>query len=115
MKDDLNPTPPTGDAMLLALAALANPHRLRIVALLAAGGRNYVSQLARDLGISRPLLHLHLAKLQEAGLVTSQLELSDDGKALNYFELMPFHFDISADSIRLAAATLSAPGDPPKE
>ncbi len=115
MKDNINPTPPTGDALLLTLAALANPHRLRIVALLAAGGRNYVSQLARDLGISRPLLHLHLAKLQEAGLVTSRLELSDDGKALNYFEILPFHLDISADSIRLAAATLSVPGDTPKE
>lgn len=115
MKDDINIAPVTGDALLLTLAALANPHRLRILALLADGGRNYVSQLARDLGISRPLLHLHLAKLQEAGLVTSRLELSDDGKALNYFELLPFRFDISADCIRLAAATLSAPGDTPKE
>jgi DNA-binding transcriptional ArsR family regulator len=115
MKDGIPPQIPTGDALLLVLAALANPHRLRIVALLAGGGRNYVSQLARDLGISRPLLHLHLAKLQEAGLVTSRLELSEDGKALNYFDLAPFRLDISADSIRLAAATLSAPGDPPKE
>jgi predicted transcriptional regulator len=30
------------------------------------------------------LLHLHLQKLEEAGLVTSQMELSDDGKALNF-------------------------------
>ena len=58
------------------LAALANPHRLRIIAALAAGGRNYVSRLAREIGISRPLLHLHLQKLEDAGLVTSQLELS---------------------------------------
>lgn len=115
MKDEPNTVSPSGDALLLVLAALANPHRLRILALLADGGRNYVSQLARDLGISRPLLHLHLAKLQEAGLVTSRLELSDDGKALNYFELLPFRFDISADSIRLAATTLSTQGDTPKE
>ena len=52
------------------LAALSNPHRLRIVAALQSGGRNYVSQLAREMGISRPLLHLHLQKLQDAGLVT---------------------------------------------
>ena len=58
----------------LMLAALANPHRLRIVAALTADGRNYVSQLAREVGISRPLLHLHLQKLEEAGLVTSKLE-----------------------------------------
>ena len=35
------------------LAALSSPHRLRIVAALQASGRNYVSQLARDLGLSR--------------------------------------------------------------
>ena len=41
---------------------------------------------ARKLGISRPLLHLHLQKLQDAGLVTSQLELSRRmARALNYF------------------------------
>ena len=68
----------TGDRLLALLAALASPQRLRIVAALKADGRNYVSQLARDVGISRPLLHLHLQKLEEAGLVTSKLELSGD-------------------------------------
>ena len=73
----------SGDALAAILAALDNPHRLRILAVLKRGGRNYVSQLAREIGISRPLLHLHLNKLEEAGLVASQLELSGDGKALN--------------------------------
>ena len=85
--------PPTGNQLLAMLAALANPHRLRIVATLSANGRTYVSQLARDLGISRPLLHLHLQKLEEAGLVSSKLELSDDGKALNYFDVVKFDFE----------------------
>jgi len=53
----------SGDRLLATLAALANPHRLRIVAALSANGRNYVSRLAREVGISRPLLHLHLHKL----------------------------------------------------
>jgi DNA-binding transcriptional ArsR family regulator len=88
------------------LAALANPHRLRIVALLSSGGRNYVSQLARDIGISRPLLHLHLQKLQEAGLVTSQLELSQDGKALNYFEVTDFALALTPAAIAHAVKTL---------
>jgi Bacterial regulatory protein, arsR family len=48
-------SPSKGDQLLAMLAALANPHRLRIIAALASGGRNYVSQLARELGISRPL------------------------------------------------------------
>lgn len=98
-----------GDALLAALAALSNPHRLRILALLQRGGRNYVSQLAREIGISRPLLHLHLQKLESAGLVTSQLELSHDGKALNYFELSAFDIHLSPATIAQAAETLTIP------
>lgn len=97
-----------GDELLAALAALASPSRLRIVAALKAGGRNYVSQLARELGISRPLLHLHLQKLEEAGLVVSKLELSDDGKALNYFEVVDFAIDLTPAGIARAVKTLTA-------
>jgi len=96
-----------GDRLLAMLAALANPHRLRIIAVLTAGGRNYISQLAREIGISRPLLHLHLQKLEEAGLVTSQLELSRDGKALNYFEVTPFAIELSPAAIAEAAPSLT--------
>lgn len=93
--------------MLLVLAALANPHRLRILASLRSKGRTYISQLAREVGISRPLLHLHLNKLEDAGLVTSRLELSGDGKALNYFEVSSFRFDLTPTTIAAAAETLT--------
>jgi DNA-binding transcriptional ArsR family regulator len=96
-----------GDRLLAILAALANPHRMRVVAALAAGGRNYVSQLAREIGISRPLLHLHLQKLEDAGLVTSKLELSHDGKALNYFEVTEFAFHLTPAAITEAAKSLT--------
>ena len=99
--------PTTGDALLVMLAALANPHRLRVIAALAGGGRNYISRLARELGISRPLLHLHLAKLQDAGLVTSQLELSEDGKALNWFQLVDFGLDLTPTTIAELATSLT--------
>ena len=102
---------PDGDRLLAMLAALASPHRLRVVAALQAGGRNYVSQLARELGISRPLLHLHLQKLEEAGLVTSQLELSQDGKALNYFEVADFNVALTPAAIAQAVASLTNPSD----
>jgi len=94
------------------LGALANPHRLRIVAALSSNGRNYVSQLAREVGISRPLLHLHLQKLEEAGLVTSKLELSTDGKALNYFEVAPFAIELTPAAIAKAAASLPSSTSP---
>jgi DNA-binding transcriptional ArsR family regulator len=97
-----------GDQLLAMMAALANPHRMRVVAALADGGRNYVSQLAREIGISRPLLHLHLQKLEEAGLVTSKLELSQDGKALNYFEVSKFAFHLTPTTVADAAKTLTA-------
>lgn len=83
------------------------PHRLRILAALASGGRTYVSQLARDLGISRPLLHLHLQKLEQAGLVTSKLEISGDGKALNYFEVADFAIELTPAAIVKAVKSLS--------
>ncbi len=96
-----------GDQLLAMLAALSNPQRLRIIAALQSGGRNYVSQLAREMGISRPLLHLHLQKLQGAGLVSSQLELSQDGKALNYFEVNSFTLVLTPAVIAEAAQTLT--------
>jgi DNA-binding transcriptional ArsR family regulator len=99
--------PMSGDEMLALLNALASPHRLRIIAALSSHGRAYISQLARDLGISRPLLHLHLNKLQAAGLVTSHLELSQDGKALNYFSVTPFCVQLTPETLATAAQSLT--------
>ena len=99
----------SGERLLAMLGALASPHRLRIIAALSTGGRNYISQLAREVGISRPLLHLHLQKLEEAGLVTSKLELSTDGKALNFIEVAPFAIELTPETVAQAAATLTLP------
>lgn len=96
------------ERLIATLSALANPHRLRVLAALAENGRDYVSRLARVVGISRPLLHLHLQKLEEAGLVTSRLELSPDGKALNFFELVPFEILLTPELILAAAESLGA-------
>ena len=105
---------PDGDRLLAVLSALANPHRLRVIAALVGGGRNYVSALAREIGISRPLLHLHLQKLEEAGLVTGRLELSTDGKALNYYEPTHFALSLTPASIAAACKTLSVKPEPEK-
>jgi predicted transcriptional regulator len=100
----------TGDALLQVLATLANPHRLRVVAALAEE-RNYVSQLARDLGISRALLQVHLRKLQAAGLVSASVEVSADGKAMKYYEVAPFALTLTPETIVVAARTLSTDTD----
>jgi predicted transcriptional regulator len=100
----------TGDTLLKVLATLANPHRIRVVAALAAE-RNYVSQLARDLGISRALLQVHLRKLEAAGLVSASVEVSADGKAMKFYEVVPFALTLSPEAIRMAARTLSTDSD----
>jgi predicted transcriptional regulator len=96
----------TGDKLLHTLSALANPHRLGILASLTKG-RNYVSQLAREIGISRPLLHMHLKRLEAAGLITGNLELSEDGKAMKYFEVVPFVLHLTPEVISQLTKTLS--------
>lgn len=91
------------------LTAVAHPLRLRIIAELA-GGRVHVSELARRLGMSRPLLYMHLDRLEKADLVHGTLELSADGKAMKYFELAPFEFLITADTV-IAALQADADAD----
>lgn len=100
----------TGDVLLRVLATLANPHRMRIVAALAEE-RNYVSQLARDLGISRALLQVHLRKLEAAGLVSSSVEVSADGKAMKFYQVAPFTLILTPEAVRIAAHTLSTDTD----
>ena len=97
---------------MVVLTAVANPLRLRVVAELS-GGRVHVSELARRLGISRPLLYMHLDRLEKAGIVTGHLELSEDGKAMKYFELAPFELRLTAEVITeaLRAGSQDSPTD----
>jgi DNA-binding transcriptional ArsR family regulator len=100
---------PTGDQLVEMLAALANPLRLRIIGKLA-GGRDYVSHLAREIGVSRPLLHLHLQRLEAAGLIVGSLELSEDGKAMKFYAVTDFDLHLTASALARAADTLTRPG-----
>jgi predicted transcriptional regulator len=100
----------SGDGLLQVLATLANPHRLRVLAALAAE-RNYVSRLARDLGISRALLQVHLRKLEAAGLVAASVEVSPDGKAMKFYEVAQFALLLTPETISRAARTLGTADD----
>lgn len=99
-------TPRTGDQFLTMLSALANPHRLRILAALSER-QVYVSELARELEMSRPLLHMHLKQLERAGLVIGRHEVSADGKALRYFQVAAFSEDLTPARIAAAVQTLT--------
>ncbi|WP_055566580.1 MULTISPECIES: winged helix-turn-helix domain-containing protein [Streptomyces] len=97
---------PTGDELLKALTALGNPHRMRIVAALTER-RNYVSALAREIGMGRPLLHMHLKLLEGAGLVIGSLEVSEDGKNVKYFEVAPFFYELTPQLVHRAVRSLT--------
>ncbi|MFI1018850.1 ArsR/SmtB family transcription factor [Streptomyces sp. NPDC020965] len=91
----------TSEELLAVLAAFGHVQRLRIITELAAS-RMYVSELARRLEMSRPLLYMHLERLEKAGIVVGTLELSADGKALRYFELAPFDLRLNVETISAA-------------
>lgn len=99
-----------GNELLRVLATLANPHRLRVLAALAQE-RDYVSSLARELGISRALLQVHLRKLEAAGLVSAAIEVSEDGKAMKFYEVAPFALNLTPESIMIAARSLDLDRD----
>ncbi|MEU6995466.1 winged helix-turn-helix domain-containing protein [Streptomyces sp. NPDC046465] len=97
------------EELLAFLAAVGHTQRIRIINELSAG-QLYVSELARRLGVSRPLLYMHLERMEKAGLVVGRLELSEDGKALKYFELAPFDVRLNVDTI-VAALRQDRTGD----
>ncbi|GIN95434.1 transcriptional regulator [Siminovitchia terrae] len=96
----------SGDELLKILEALSNPYRLKIIAVLHQE-RQYVSQLARELGISRPLLYLHLRKLEEAQLIKGQHEIAQDGKAMKFYEISPFCIKLDEHLISTVADSLT--------
>jgi len=83
------------------LTAIASAQRFRIIAELAAEP-THVSELARRVGMSRALLYMHLQRLEEAGFLAGHFELSDDGKALKVFEVVPFSITVDVAAIRAA-------------
>lgn len=87
----------TRDDLQRTLSALDNPHRLRIIAALHEE-RLHVSELARRIGISRPLLYMHLEKLESAGLVRGRHEL-EGAKAMRYLELNAFDIRLTPADI----------------
>ena len=65
-----------------------------------------VEALSRQLGISRALLQVHLRKLEAAGLVSAAIEVSEDGKAMKFYEVTPFALQLTPKTIMVAAHTL---------
>ncbi|SHF86437.1 ArsR/SmtB family transcription factor [Ornithinibacillus halophilus] len=96
----------SGDYLLKVLDSLSNPYRLKIISILYEE-RKYVSQLARELGISRPLLYLHLQRLEEANLIKGDYEVSEKGKTMKYFEVNSFNLTLNPELINILANSLT--------
>jgi len=69
--------------------ALSHPMRIKIIGILLQK-RRYVSELAKLVSMSRPLLYMHLKKLEEAGFVEGTYEISESGKTMRFYELKSF-------------------------
>ncbi len=81
------------------LQALANPVRLWIICELHRKGPQYVSELARSAGISRPLLKMHLRRLEDAQLVSCEVGTADNGKSAHFFQVTAFDLPLNPDTI----------------
>lgn len=82
--------------------ALSHPMRLKIIGTLSKE-RRYVSELAKMLNISRPLLYMHLKKLEAAAIVTSSYEISEGGQSTKYYEAKPFNINLNSELLEKIA------------
>lgn len=89
-------TPQGYESYVKLFDALSHPMRIKIVGILAAE-KQYVSELARSLNISRPLLYMHLKKLEAAGLVIGHHEISPTGKAIKFFVSNAFNIHLTSE------------------
>ena len=82
------------------LNTLGNKHSLSILAELA-DGEQYVSELADKIGISRPLLYLHLKKLENVGLVEGEIRHFDKPPyTKKYYRAIDFYTEITLQRIK---------------
>ncbi len=82
------------------LDALGNEHSLKIMSILAVG-ECFVSELAKMVGISRPLLYLHLKKLENAGLVESEIRhFEEPPYTKKFYRAKNFELILSLDKIK---------------
>ncbi|MCL2217029.1 MAG: winged helix-turn-helix domain-containing protein [Defluviitaleaceae bacterium] len=85
--------------------ALSHPMRVKVIGILLEK-RRYVSELAKIMNMSRPLLYMHLKKLEEAAIVTGSYEISDSGKSMKYYEAKSFDVHLTPDMIISLSETI---------
>jgi len=86
--------------------ALSHPMRIKVVGILSEK-RKYVSELAKIMNMSRPLLYMHLKKLEEAAVITGSYEISETGKSMKYYEIKHFDIHLTPELLKTLSKTIS--------
>ncbi len=80
--------------------ALGNSVRLRILKKLCER-EWYVYELAKELGISRQLIYLHIRKLEKAGLVEGEIRFDpSDPRAKKFYRARKFRIVVDNETLR---------------
>lgn len=115
MTDDDEPTrrvdsPTTLEELSEILSLLGNLTRLRVIAALSKRPM-FIQELSSELGVSYPLLHLHLKNMEKHGIVKSEYTVGTD-KATRYvkryFSIINFKLVITVDLIAKLAERLES-------
>ena len=89
--------------------ALSHPMRIKIIGVLSEK-RRYVSELAKIMNMSRPLLYMHLKKLEDAAVVIGSYEISQLGKSMKYYEAKSFAIHLTPELLTALGETI--PNEP---
>ena len=88
------------EELVSQLKALGQIIRLEIMITLTEGEK-YLSDIAKQVGVSRALAKVHLNKLYEAKLVDTRVVLvEDEARALRYYKLRDFHIELSPEKLK---------------
>ncbi|MCK5150957.1 MAG: winged helix-turn-helix transcriptional regulator [Candidatus Thorarchaeota archaeon] len=97
---DIN-EPQSLEALAKILTILGNETRLKVIAALQ-DGKMFIQELSQSLGVSYPLLHLHLKNLESNGIVKSEYSVGTDKTrryVKRYFELVDFRIEVSPELV----------------
>ncbi|MBD3406903.1 MAG: ArsR family transcriptional regulator [Candidatus Lokiarchaeota archaeon] len=93
-----------------ALSLLGNETRLRVIGALKKK-KMFIQEIAQELNLSYPLLHLHLKNLEKNGVVKSEYSVGEDKSTRyvkRYFELVDFKFEITPELVERLATQYEA-------
>ena len=80
--------------------ALSHPLRIKILKMLLERDR-YIYELAKELGVSRQLIYLHIRKLEKAGLVEGDLKFErGDPRVKKFYRAKKFKITIDDELIK---------------